>query len=69
MSSIVNTRNMVPMDCSKFIVPVTMFWSELSTFTSVWLLEPMSTLASRTAAGVGRMEMVMLFLSRLLSCV
>ena len=65
----VNTRNMVPMDCSKFIVPVTMFWSELSTFTSVWLLEPMSTLASRTAAGVGRMEMVMLFLSCLPSCV
>ena len=62
-----NTRNMVPMDCSRFIVPVTMLWSELSTFTSEVVLPPTSTLASRTAAGVGRIGMVMLALSCLLA--
>ena len=58
---------MVPMDCSRFIVPVTMLWSELSTFTSDVVLPPTSTLASRTAAGVGRIGMVMLALRMLVS--
>ena len=55
------------MDCSRFIEPVTMLWSELSTFTFEVVLPPTSTLASRTAAGVGRIGMVMLALSCLLA--
>ena len=50
------------MDCSRFIEPVTMLWSELSTFTFEVVLPPTSTLASRTAAGVGSMGRVILAL-------
>ena len=51
------------MDCSRFIEPVTMLWSELSTFTFEVVLPPTSTLASRTAAGVDSMGRVILALS------
>ena len=54
------------MDCSRFIVPVTMLWSELSTSTFEVVLPPTSTLASKTAAGVGSKGRVILALKCLL---
>ena len=54
------------MVCSRFIEPVTMLWSELSTSTFEEVLPPMSTLASKTAAGVGSKGRVILALKCLL---
>ena len=66
-ASIDRTKTVVAIVCSILTVQSITLWSELSIATSVLDLPPMSTVASASAAGVGRYFVEAIVVSRVSS--
>ena len=66
-ASMDRTKTVVAIVCSILTVQSITLWSELSIATSVLDLPPMSTVASASAAGVGRYSVEAIVVSRVSS--